>query len=145
MHKRTGLAAMALTAGILLVNGPSATASTQLSTSCAAGVYDLSASVWYTTPNATYHHWTGSSFRVHNPYNRNENNVDFWLYQGPTMITHRGADNIAANFTYSSSTYSEFALNEDTLRSQNEHVGFIAVFDRFNAPDPDCQAVTPNI
>jgi hypothetical protein len=134
----------------VLGQAPAAVASTQLSGAC-SDVYvhqnTLRGSAWYATPSAGLHHWTGTSFRADGAIG-NENNIFIGLYQGGKEVVRREADNIAGNFSYTSTAYPKFALNTDTAAVySDEHVGFWIKFDIPLANDDLfwCSFTTPNI
>jgi hypothetical protein len=150
--RKAGAVAFVLgAAGVaILGQAPSALASTQLSGSCLdVWVHQnkLSGSAWYTTPSSGLHHWTGTSFRADGAIG-NENNLFIGLYAGGREITRREADNIAGNYSYTSTAYPKFALNTDTAAVYaDEHVGFWMKFDIPLADDDKfwCSFTTRNI
>ncbi|MDI5979877.1 hypothetical protein [Amycolatopsis magusensis] len=141
---------VAMAGAALLAQAPAAGAAGQLSGSCLdVWVHQnkLSGSAWYTTPSAGVHHWTGTSFRADGALG-NESNISIQLFAGGREIVRRGADNIAGNYTYTSTAHPKFALNADTAAYHaDEHVGFWIKFDIPLADDDKfwCSFVTRNI
>lgn len=152
MRKKMVAAALAVTAAVGAALGgasPAVAAGGQLSVYCHpknSTYEELRASAWYTVYTAGYHYWTGTSFRLDGGAVNNESNIDIWVYGGNKVWAHRGADNIAGNYTYTSTAHPKFALNVSTPDYlADEHVAFKAVFDIEALPDSDCSAVTHNI
>lgn len=71
--------------------------------------------------------------------------MDIYLYAGSTLIAARHSlDNVAKNYTYTSTEHPRFYLGEYTNRVYAEHVSFKGTFDTAGI-DPSCVAVTANI